>query len=1699
MIQYITLLIKSFATKSNTFKTPARVSFFAIQNTWRINITPKHVFVSTFMLFIMTSSVLKSQTLFVGTPNSDWNTVTNWSNGLPAPANDAIIPSTAVVSINQALIIDFRIDNYGSIVNNNVVTLNNTLSSGGSLTNTLNAALNIEINGVLTSSGGFANSGILKNKGNVTSNSLFTNDVTAIVVNENVFNQLAPFINNGIITNNQGVFTCPQLFTNNGSAENKINARWLVDFGGTFINTTTGQLLINGSFQNFGTFTNNDTISNRGIIENRGIFNNNSVFINEAAAKFESQGTINHAGKWYNAATATIISSFHFNILPNALYNNAGVFQNNEQLDIQANATFINDANAELKSDFGSTIINAGTFISKNTAIITTNGGITNNKTFENYGIILSNNGAQVINTDTLRNFGTITNVNGITTSKYFKNNGIINNNSGGILTITGVFDNNIGGNITNNYEIYNNVGANFNNNGKLQNGIRFFNQGTVINNAFLLDIGDFLNKTNGILINNEVILLAEGSIVNQGTINNNKTLINSSCSVISNTGIINNSGRIENSGIIFQRGTLTGNTIVALSGIIHTSATSLAQNICRSSMSSGTSPLGEAKVYGQNPLIATLGIDECSGFQYFVDGTTRKVYNCVQVGQIINAPFTLRTRTGDSLTCVIPITVFDGVPPELSACPSDVTLVTTANTVPYSWATITATDNCAGNVTLSSNITSGSAFTAGTITEVVITARDIYNNSADCRFKVTVNKVISTLNCPATDVVAPIFTNCPTSQTINSNGAGAAIAVWNTPSVSDACFPIKLTVSTPSGSFFPANAQPNLITYTATDANNNVSTCLFNVTVSGAIDICANDNIKPIISNCPNNIFALTNTNLNGAIAIWKAPTATDNCTTPIMTSNFTSGSTFSIGTTTVIYTAVDVNNNSSLCSFNITINNVNPCVGDVTPPVFSNCPTTVNVITTTNSGIATWTTPSVTDVCGGISVNASHLSGNSFPLDSTFVIYTASDRVGNRSTCKFAVVVKNICLSDTLKPVLTACPTNISKEIVGTNTSITWIPPTATDNCSVATVISTHQPNEIFLLGATNVIYTATDIRGNSIKCNFVVTITQNVCLTDNIAPIITNCPTNRPSVTTSATCATVSWTVPTVKDNCTTTPSVILTNSTPSTLVNGDCFPLGTTTITYKAIDAKGNTSLPCTFTVTVLQEVGINFDPNKCYKIVNKASGKVIDVQSASTANFARIFQWTLHGGANQQWHFTKLASGFYEIKSQNSDKLLDIVGSGANCANGTTTEQYVNDNTGSQQWNIVKQSDNSYKLFNKTCNTKVLRVVNNAITDGANLELFDDVANIEYSKWFIIEIPCTSPIICTTNGGLIHERWTNRTNIFTNPIQIPTTTANSIITTTSTDFKMPVFNAADNYISRSRGYIKPTTTGNYIFNVTGDDYTELWLSTTSRAANIVKIAYHYGYTSATDYTKYATQTSVSITLQANQLYYVELRHVEGGGADFYQVQWKKPNTTTYAIIPSAHLLMPCSTTQQAATSNEVFTFDAKADINQTKLQWITNGGAQNDYFKVERIDEAGIFQTLDVINAHTGIETLASYAYTDVKPLDGENFYRIVTIPIEGPPQYSEIKKVIFIKNTDVTIFPNPAYDYIDIDLTHYESLTVNISILTTFGQAVQVINIDKPTQTPYHITLGDIPVGLYYVYIRAYGKKEVIKVVNVTK
>ena len=232
----------------------------------------------------------------------------------------------------------------------------------------------------------------------------------------------------------------------------------------------------------------------------------------------------------------------------------------------------------------------------------------------------------------------------------------------------------------------------------------------------------------------------------------------------------------------------------------------------------------------------------------------------------------------------------------------------------------------------------------------------------------------------------------CPSNISVMATGP-AGTTLFYTVTASGGCTTPTIVANPPSGSTFPIGTTT--VTATASDTCGNSATCSFTVTVYPQLTIA-----------CPPNITTAA-TGPNGATAFYNV-NATGGCSPPpFVTANPPSGSTFPVGTNTVLATASDSCGNSTNCSFTVT----------VYPQPTIPCPSNITVAATGPSGAVVFFTVTASGGCTPPTIVANPPSGSTFPVGTTTVTVTASDTCGNTATCSFTVTVVRLTL--TIQPV--------------------------------------------------------------------------------------------------------------------------------------------------------------------------------------------------------------------------------------------------------------------------------------------------------------------------------------------------------------------------------------------------------------------------------------------------------------------------------------------------------------------------------------------------------------------------------------------------------------------------------------------------------------------------------------------------------
>jgi len=140
-------------------------------------------------------------------------------------------------------------------------------------------------------------------------------------------------------------------------------------------------------------------------------------------------------------------------------------------------------------------------------------------------------------------------------------------------------------------------------------------------------------------------------------------------------------------------------------------------------------------------------------------------------------------------------------------------------------------------------------------------------------------------------------------------------------------------------------------------------------------------------------------------------------------------------------------------------------------------------------------------------------------------------------------------------------------------------------------------------------------------------------------------------------------------------------------------------------------------------------------NANYVIINKNSGKVLDLEGDSTADGTNIVQMTYDGTNSQKWRFEEAGNGSFNIRNVLSGKLMDIKGNSK--ANYGENIIWPYNGGINQKWQLIYAGSGYYRI--KNVNSGLLLDIRAASTvDGARCIQFEDNGHPN-EQWFIVEV------------------------------------------------------------------------------------------------------------------------------------------------------------------------------------------------------------------------------------------------------------------------------------------------------------------------------------------------------------------------
>lgn len=171
------------------------------------------------------------------------------------------------------------------------------------------------------------------------------------------------------------------------------------------------------------------------------------------------------------------------------------------------------------------------------------------------------------------------------------------------------------------------------------------------------------------------------------------------------------------------------------------------------------------------------------------------------------------------------------------------------------------------------------------------------------------------------------------------------------------------------------------------------------------------------------------------------------------------------------------------------------------------------------------------------------------------------------------------------------------------------------------------------------------------------------------------------------------------------------------------------------------------------------------------------------------------------------------------------------------------------------------------------------------------------------------------------------------------------------------------------------------------------------------------------------------------------------------------------------------------------------FNATAVNETVQLNWSTASEENASHFEIESSPDADHFLTLGSVLAHGNTMEPMHYTFTDDNPSDGNTYYRLKMVDLDGSFEYSPVRVANFRKMHIINIWPNPSYQT-DIRITKPEDFSGPVELFV-YTMDNKMIYTNKTDFDQITIPSAILSQGNYTILLKAreemvYGKLVII-------
>lgn len=232
-------------------------------------------------------------------------------------------------------------------------------------------------------------------------------------------------------------------------------------------------------------------------------------------------------------------------------------------------------------------------------------------------------------------------------------------------------------------------------------------------------------------------------------------------------------------------------------------------------------------------------------------------------------------------------------------------------------------------------------------------------------------------------------------------------------------------------------------------------------------------------------------------------------------------------------------------------------------------------------------------------------------------------------------------------------------------------------------------------------------------------------------------------------------------------------------------------------------------------------------------------------------------------------------------------------------------------------------------------------------------------------------------------------------------------------------------------------------------------------------NVRIIQLHGSFTASPNPANYADTTTIYITPE---------------------VSWDSTNNWWVVTFPVAGFSGFFVSTANFTLSVNLSNFEASPQRNSVVLQWHSYSESAVKEYVVERSWNVRSFYDIGSISK-SSMNGYKDYDFTDTKPLNGDNYYRLKIVDMNGKVSYSNILLVKTTRvNLSLLVYPNPVMSTATLQFYTVAPARYKVRITNQFGEVIQLIegvSVEGTNRLP--VNLSRYSTGNYFIVLTGDG------------